>query len=391
MKRDNNFNKTKKRRMKSIKKRRTSSNYSKNKNQNQNKNKKGGEVIDSGGFGCVFRPALKCKGVPRENSKISKLMSVRHAEYEYGEITQFLTYLQLIPNYQNYFLVTNVTVCDPDELTEEDLEHYHVRCGPLKKLDINAKNINKNLDKLKSLNLPDGGMDIRSYVESEMSFSNLNQMLMRLLLNGIIPMNQMNIYHGDVKASNILIGLDNHARLIDWGLSSKTDGSIIPNVFYGKPFQYNLPISCILFNDVFLSMYDDFKTGKQKSVKALQSFVRKFINEWNEKKGEGHLNTILKFIKLTTGKGGMTVIISHISNIILTFGNNENWVNEYFKNIFLKNADIWGWIIAYSPVLEKTNNEALKGIFNKYLYEEHSETKEIDAKQVIEEMKTLSF
>ena len=87
----------------------------------------------------------------------------------------------------------------------------------------------------------------------------------------------------------------------------------------------------------------------------------------------------------------MTVIISHISNIILTFGNNENWVNEYFKNIFLKNADIWGWIIAYSPVLEKTNNEALKGIFNKYLYEEHSETKEIDAKQVIEEMKTLSF
>ena len=34
---------------------------------------KGGKVIASGGYGCVFSPALKCKGSSkRENNKITK-------------------------------------------------------------------------------------------------------------------------------------------------------------------------------------------------------------------------------------------------------------------------------------------------------------------------------
>ena len=51
------------------------------------KYKRGGKVIASGGFGCVFSPALKCQGATkREKNKISKLMTERHAQQEYKEI-----------------------------------------------------------------------------------------------------------------------------------------------------------------------------------------------------------------------------------------------------------------------------------------------------------------
>ena len=48
----------------------------------------GGKVIASGGFGCVFSPALKCKGVKirRGKNRISKLLTKKHALKEYNEI-----------------------------------------------------------------------------------------------------------------------------------------------------------------------------------------------------------------------------------------------------------------------------------------------------------------
>ena len=49
---------------------------------------KGGKVIDSGGFGCVFKPALKCEKAVNEcnRNKISKLMTSKHAKDEYNQI-----------------------------------------------------------------------------------------------------------------------------------------------------------------------------------------------------------------------------------------------------------------------------------------------------------------
>ena len=40
---------------------------------------KGGQAIGSGGFGCVFRPALACKGKSRpEGNIVSKLMIIKN-------------------------------------------------------------------------------------------------------------------------------------------------------------------------------------------------------------------------------------------------------------------------------------------------------------------------
>ena len=87
--------------------------------------KKGGKVIASGGYGCVFSPALKCEGsTKRENNKITKLMTERHAKDEYDEIASIKEKLKDIPDYKDYFLVSDLTLCKPAKLEKSDLNSF---------------------------------------------------------------------------------------------------------------------------------------------------------------------------------------------------------------------------------------------------------------------------
>ena len=50
---------------------------------------KGGKVLGSGGFGCIFRPALKCKNKTASKSvgdQITKLMKKKYALKEKLEV-----------------------------------------------------------------------------------------------------------------------------------------------------------------------------------------------------------------------------------------------------------------------------------------------------------------
>ena len=52
------------------------------------KNKKGGKPIDSGTYGCVFNPALACKG--KRHNGVSKLMIHKHASKEVNPIRTYI-------------------------------------------------------------------------------------------------------------------------------------------------------------------------------------------------------------------------------------------------------------------------------------------------------------
>ena len=187
-------------------------------------NNKAGQVIAAGGYGCVFNPALKCKDEAIRSEGISKMMLTHSALEEYEEINNVKNKLKHIPNFDKYFLINDITLCDPDILTNEDKIHFQDKCGDLLSYDteIRDDNINQNLDQVKILNEPDGGSDIDYWTyEHELtskSFNKLNTALIRLMQYGIIPMNKKNVYHFDIKGSNILMDKDNVARLIDWGL-----------------------------------------------------------------------------------------------------------------------------------------------------------------------------
>jgi serine/threonine protein kinase len=214
---------------------------------NTTKKYKGGKVIASGGFGCIFKPVLKCKSTTkRETDKISKLMVVKDAKEEYDDIMKFKPELEQIPNYENYFLIDGVNMCIPDKLTKQDLSQFNKNCKALKKEGYTEENINGRLKRIRALNMPDGGIDVGDFIEENdknmKKWELLNETLVDLLLNGIIPMNNYHIFHCDIKDSNVLVdkNIENNkinTRLIDWGLST-----------YYIPFTNNSIFNCLLRN-----------------------------------------------------------------------------------------------------------------------------------------------
>ena len=144
----------------------------------------GGRAIDAGSYGCVFNPALKCEGASkRESNKISKLMTERHATDEYEEINNIKDKLDTIPNYKDYFLIYDATLCRPSTLTDSDLTSFNNKCRALPKDDITKKNINLKLDQVMSLNLPNGGLPVDDYIYS----NGYKEKLKNLLDNELFP------------------------------------------------------------------------------------------------------------------------------------------------------------------------------------------------------------
>ena len=191
-------------------------------------NEKGGRVLASGGFGCVFGPALKCKGEnKRVKNKVSKLMTEKHAIEEYEEINKINERLKSIKHHSDYFLTYDIKLCKPEKLIHSDLINYSRKCKALQKNDITNKNINDNLDKLMLLNMPNGGLAVDDYIYTNKSLKKIyivNLKLIELLKRGIIHMNEKHIYHCDIKDSNILVDDSSSklkTRLIDWGLSTE--------------------------------------------------------------------------------------------------------------------------------------------------------------------------
>jgi hypothetical protein len=399
---------------------------------------KGGKIIASGGFGCIFKPALKCEDSDlRETNKISKLMTAKHANDEYKQIQKFNSVLNRIPNYEQYFLVDDFTLCKPEQLTTEDLSNYTKKCKALKKKDITKKNINQSLDKILALNMPYGGIDIEDFVKNYFVINSnlnsntntniikLNNSLIDLLINGILPMNKLNVFHCDIKDANVLVKPTDTkltTRLIDWGLSlihNLNEG--IPRKLYRRPFQYNVPFSSVLFNKEFLRIYYDFlKINVDPDYFQIREFVVNYIFVWNEIRGAGHLSAINDIVKKLTIKDLVAVkhnkikahlveydftyyyIIEYLSQILKKYTQNGKFdMVTYFNTIFLKNIDIWGFVMIYISLYEylynsfETLNEyqmqfidKIKYIIIHYLYE--SPIEEINVSSLANELTKLN-
>ena len=395
-----------------------------------NKNGVGGQVVNSGGFGCVFNPALKCiNNNYRIPNQVSKLMLKRHAESEYNDIIKFKKDLEKIPDYENYFLLNNFSLCEPEKLTKDDLIDYNKKCKTLQRENITSKNINKNLDKLISLNMPNGGIDLGDYFSKYSTNSdviNINNSLIKLLKNGILPMNKLGIYHCDIKESNILIKKENNqtiSRLIDWGLSSKynNDSDVIPSHMKNRPFQYNVPFSCILFTDLFDKMYNEFLIEHENpEYYMIRTFVIDYIFVWNNERGAGHIKVIenifgklfsmdLKHIDpedkilIIEMEYTYNYIIEYLTKILYKYTkNNKFYKINYFKDVYVKIVDIWGFIISYEPIMSSFYSRYMelnkiemkifkkfKYIFMTYLYEPRVEP--ININSLINNLKNLSY
>ena len=394
--------------------------------------KHGGKVLASGGFGCVFTPALKCEGAAhREKGKVSKLMTEKHAISEYKEINAFKSKLDTIKNYEDYYLLYDATLCKPAELTAGDLTAFAKKCTALPKKDITKSNINDNRDKLLMLNMPNGGVPVDDFLYTRGTIEKMSRVhasLVNLLKNGIVPMNKKNIYHCDIKDSNILVqetdsGLK--TRLIDWGLSTEYvpfKDAPFPSTWRNRPLQFNVPFSVIIFSDDFIEKYTAFiKDGGTPDEAQLKPFVEGFIVSWMKERGGGHykfINEIMYMLFSDSIKDvsvrdmphvietqiTMPHIVDYIVNVLVHFTvfRKDGTLNlrEYLDNVFVEIVDIYGFISAYYPMLEilHTNNSSLseaehdifkqlKFMFIEYLYKPRHEPIEIRA--LLDDLKIL--
>jgi len=395
------------------------------------KNKKGGEVFATGGFGCVFSPALKCEGKQNRNSKntISKLMTEKHTLEEYNEIQNIKKKLKDIKNYSNYFLLDNVSVCKPSKLTQSDLRNFGKKCTALPKDNITRTNINESLDKLLLLNMPNGGIPVDDFIHENGSFTSLyklNSNMIELLTKGIIPMNKRNVYHCDIKDSNVLVEGLVSTKLIDWGLSTEYipfKNNVFPKTWRNRPLQYNVPFSVILFTDSFVQQYTKYiEEGGKTTENALRPFVVDYIFYWMRERGVGHygfINEVMYILfskdlihiyddgikyKLIESNFTIVYITNYIINVLLHFtkfrDNKTLDLRFYLDNVFINTIDIWGFLSTYYPFLECFYNSydilseqqlkafnLIKYLFVNYLYT--PTIKPIDVTGVIKELKLL--
>ena len=404
----------------------TKSNKSR-KTKKSNKRKNGGSVLASGGFGCVFSPALLCKGEQHRKPKtVSKLMITKYANEEYQYINKIRSKLKTIPNYKDYFLVEDIEMCAPDKLSQNDLSNFEKKCSALPKNDITAENINESLDNLTILNMPNGGDEVDNYIFNEEGsddkLSILNTKLVGLLKNGIIPMNNKNIYHNDIKDSNILIDSLTNTRLIDWGFCTNysTTDTAIPKSLINRPLQFNVPFSIILFGDFFNEKYTAYiKNGGKSDKASLKPFVVSYLKAWLKIR-PGHykvindimfmlfsndlkMNPKLKW-KAVEQRYTIPYIVNYIVDILV---NHSHFKSDgtfdykpYLDKVYIHIVDIWGVLSVYFSIIELLHNNYselskteillfnhIKQIIIDYLY--NPRNKPIDSKELIHELEKL--
>jgi len=348
--------------------RKTSSNK---RNTHRSRKRRGGSAFASGGYGCIFTPALKCvsgNNQTYDSKKVSKLMLTEYANREYYEVNRIKNVLKNVPSYEKYFLLDNINICKPAELTNEDLENFTSKCTSLQsRNNITIDNVNQSVDKLRIINMPNGGTTINEMVGiSQMDgLLKIHRSLIQLLENGIIPMNKLNVYHCDVKDTNILINSSYESLLIDWGFAFIKKTTSIPKMLKKRPFQFNLPFSVILFSDEFKNMRVNFSDKLQ---------AEDIVKSYKEKKGHyEYINKMICAIKnepdIVKGESQYTfpLVVDYIYDSIRRFSSNGVFdALNYYNNEFIHNVDIWGFIVTYLPLVKK--NDAFRVLFENHLF-----------------------
>lgn len=338
---------------------------------------KGGIPKASGTYGCVFSPALKCSHKKEIAKKsVSKLMFTKYAQMEYDEIIKFIKILKSIKNYQDFFLIDNIEYCSPDKIKESDLKNFNTICSNFVEKKITSKNINENIHKLKILTMKDGGMDLDKYFKNKNITKNEMLKINRGIINlihVIMEMNKKGLYHFDIKAGNILIDKNFKLRLVDWGLAGLVKNLKVPYIIKNRPLQYNCPYTSILLNSVFETDYNNYLKLNIKDHKSLLKFVINYYEKWKQKRGFGHEEYVIHFLNLLFHNETPSFIKKYhicgeiectkkayiyyfIESNLIKYTKNNKFQKKEFLETFFFNADIWGVLMSFEPILNYYKN-----------------------------------
>jgi len=212
----------------------------KNKNQNQNKpqdkdkKKKELQIIGEGGYGCVFRPEIRCNTLrPGDSTYVSKVQlasSVSDSEIKIGKI------IQTIPNYPFYF----APILENCPLSIKTVQTYKMdqMCEEIDK-EIKQPNTTSQSPFVSNKIQYIGKTDLGDYINELLLIctqqlnieckkrSSWHQYMKKhvyshlYVLRGIQKLSEKGIAHLDIKSNNIMYHKKNNAFIfIDYGFST---------------------------------------------------------------------------------------------------------------------------------------------------------------------------
>ena len=334
-------------------------------------NQSGGIPIFAGAQGCVFKPALKCKDRRRNynDGNISKLGQKETAEAEMREYEQIKQYLRQIKNYKHYFSV-QADLCEPDLLEPHDLVNFDDVCTNLQRNNITAANVNANLSKLRMINMPDLGIDLKKWMEqtsfNAVNLRQLNDHVSKLLIHAVVPMNQLGVIHNDLKSENVMIDRNNHSRIIDWGLAgTTTPQQIIPvHHFMNNPVTFNRPFSTMIISPNVCNLYSsNFLTtvpAASANVAQIKHFTRAIYKTYIDAfdiNGYKYLQYICKSMfgsnDATAAEMLIDAVATYNAEILHHFtdrGGLAFRLDEYFSKVYRYNTDVWGLMSVFYSI-----------------------------------------
>lgn len=362
---------------------------------------RGGKVIDSGGYGCVFKPALKCRSIEPSKTTpsnslsqttvyVSKIMNSSDAEEEYNLLNKFAS---IIKNSRKtdmfrFMVLSGITMCHISP-TEEDKNDYIKECSRLAE-----KNGINNISDMVSLNIPYAGKNLlKMFNELRFQNSQINRGIMidyfkkmkGLFRGGVVLLYETTpkIIHGDIKEENMLCqysetftSIYDDIKLIDWGLSftynesNQQDRLEAIRQIARRPLQFNLPFGVLLFSDYFYKKYTSdvlipLRSNPQRLVELVRQFCNRYYDDSFFKNGKDDskadsLKDFNTFVYMVMGEADRSILrISlpsyiriNLSKILIKYTRNGRFEKEiYAYDYYLPMVDIYGFILTYGNVL----------------------------------------
>lgn len=171
------------------------------------------KLIGQGTYGCVYKPALKCKEKINTTKKLAKLTFSDSAE---NEIKEYQPIAKADPTNKYYLGVPNVCTFDTTKENLRALKYSKCKISDDLFADL------KDGRKLKILLLNDGGLDLGKYTKQKRTRREMNHFWAAahkmFIAVGVLWKNKT--LHADLKASNMVYNPDKKdMNLIDFGLS----------------------------------------------------------------------------------------------------------------------------------------------------------------------------
>ena len=393
----------------------------------------GGEVIAAGGYGCVFAPPLPCANKPRELMEsrrpagVSKLLKETDLDEEVKIAKIVYAKVKRIPRFDDYFLFPK-DECKPGFATAADIAGFNTRCGRSSAAALMPTRTPAGTyafpPSARIINIPHGGQELQSVIKGNLSngacVAFVIASLADLLVKAIGPMNRMGVGHNDIKAENLMLGPDGNLRIIDWGLGGVSSGQGVPAFVKRRPFQFNLPFSCIFFDRNIPSMHCGTPYDTTPGNSSVPEMMSMFITSINHmplcgddlvQNQPSHFKFIMaNFVPLVfacnpmmahTGARAQTfvyVYIDYLTTIIETFSKGGKFDKAaYFKKVYLHNADVWGIVTALIPLLSSRSTgmssaekKEVRDIVKVYAYSAEHAAKPIPVAELADRMLALS-